>query len=74
MKKFSWLIFLSAIAVMGGNFKAQAQSSSASENSDIVNLETITCRELLKSEGNNRSYLIVFMHAFLNGVKLRKLR
>lgn len=27
----------------------------------------MTCRELLKSEGDNRDNIIIFMHGFING-------
>ena len=64
-EKFSWLILLSAIAIGGVAVKVQAQS--ASEESGMVNLEAMTCRELLKSEGDNRANIIIFMHGFING-------
>lgn len=64
-KKFSWLILLGAIAT--GGFAINAQAQSASEESGTVNLQAMTCRELLKSEGDNRANLLIFMHGFING-------
>ena len=67
MKKFSWLFLFWAIAI--GNFStfAQAQSLTNTDQRDVVDLQTLTCRDLLKSEGEDRANLIIFMHAFING-------
>ena len=69
MKKFSWLLLFGAIAVSGFSTLAQAQSSPNTDESDIVDLQTLTCRELLKSEGENRANLVIFMHGFISGKK-----
>ena len=68
-KKFSWLILLGAIAVSGFSISARAQSSPNRDESDRVDLQTLTCRELLKSEGENRANLVIFMHGFISGKK-----
>ena len=67
MKKFSWLFLFGAIAISGFSTSAQAQPSPNTDESDVIDLQTLTCRELLKSEGENRANLIIFMHAFING-------
>ncbi|MDJ0634938.1 MAG: HdeA/HdeB family chaperone [Xenococcaceae cyanobacterium MO_188.B29] len=67
MKKFSWLLLFGAIAISGFSPSAQAQSSPNTDESDMVDLQTLTCRDLLKSEGDNRANLVIFMHAFING-------
>lgn len=67
MKKFSWLLLFGTIAISGFSASAQAQSSPDTNESDVVDLQTLTCRELLKSEGDNRANLVIFMHAFVNG-------
>ncbi len=67
MKKFRWLFLVCAIAVSGLSTSAQAQSSPNTDESDVVDIRTLTCRELLKSEGENRANLVIFMHGFING-------
>ncbi len=67
MKKFSWLFLFGAIAISGFSTFAQAQSLTNTDESDVVDLQTLTCRDLLKSEGEDRANLIIFMHAFING-------
>lgn len=69
MKKFSWLILLSAIAISYFSTSVRAQSAPNTDESDVVDLQTLTCRELLKSEGDNRANLVIFMHGFINGQK-----
>ena len=67
MKKFSWLFWLGAIAISNFSTFAQAQSLRNTDQSDVVDLQTLTCRDLLKSEGEDRANLIIYMHAFING-------
>ena len=67
MKSFSWILLLGAIAVGGYSASVQAQTSPDTEESDVVDLQTVTCRDLLASDGEDRKDLLVFMHGYMSG-------
>lgn len=67
MKRFGWLLLFGAVAISSLSTSAQAQSSPDADAADLVDLKTLTCRELLKSEGENRRDLVLFIHAFISG-------
>ncbi len=67
MKKLSWLFIFGVIAFGSLTTMTNAQSR---VNEDSIDLEMITCRELLKSEGANRANLIIFMHGYISGKKM----
>ncbi len=46
---------------------SQPSSQPLTDESDVVDLQRLTCRELLKSEGQNRTNLVIFLHGFMNG-------
>ena len=78
MKKINWLLLLGVItfaslttipclAQSSPNTPKKAQSSSSDD--DTVDLKKLTCRELLKAEGEERTNLLIYMHGFMNGKK-----
>lgn len=69
MKRFSWLLLCSAMAAVSFGALAQAQPAAEEEQEDIVDLKTVTCRDLLKTDGADRTNTFVFMYGYLNGVK-----
>lgn len=69
MKKFGWLILFGAISVGGLINPVQAQSSQEADDTDMVDLQNLACRELLRAEGEQRGNLMIFMHGFMSGKK-----
>ena len=71
MKKFSRLVLFSAIATVSLGVPAwsQTEPETAESSEDIVDLQTMTCREILKSEGEDRANTLIFMHGYINGKK-----
>ena len=78
MKKINWLILFGVITVgsfttipglaqSSSNTTKQAQSSS--NDNDTVDLKTLTCKALLKADGEERTNLLIYMHGFMNGKK-----
>lgn len=66
MKKFGWLLLFAAMTV--GNVATAALAQSTSEDtSDVIDLGTLTCRDFLKSEGEDRTNLMIFMHGYMSG-------
>ncbi len=65
MKKLAGLLVLGALSI--GFFLPPAQAQSASE--DVVDLQTLDCRTLLKAEDDNRASILVFMHGYISGKK-----
>ena len=67
MKTFSWLLLFGAIAVggVGGVLSATAQAQSSDE--DVFDLKTMTCRDMLRTDGEERGYLMILMHGYING-------
>lgn len=61
MKKFNWLVLLSVIATSSFSLMAKAQET------DIINLQELTCKELLESSGDERTNLIIFIHGYFQG-------
>lgn len=45
-----------------------AQASGANAD-DTVDLKALSCRELLKTDGEERANLMIFMHGFMSGKK-----
>ena len=78
MKRFSWILLFGVIAFGHLSIPAQAQSSpnakqaqssSNANEDDSVDLKALTCRQLLLTDGEERSNLIIFMHGFMSGKK-----
>ncbi|KST69307.1 HdeA/HdeB family chaperone [Mastigocoleus testarum] len=79
MKRFIWILLFGVIAFGNLSIPAQAQSSpntnklaqsspNANED-DSVDLKALTCRQLLLTDGEERSNLMIFMHGFMSGKK-----
>ena len=79
MKIFSWLlissiIILSTVFTTGCTNQSQSESSengdkSAQSGDDLMDLQAVTCMEFLKTDGEERANILVFMHGFMNGKK-----
>lgn len=61
------LISLSPLVSLTSEVRGQKLSNRDLSNS--IDLARLTCRELLKSEGSDRSNLIIFMHGYMSGKK-----
>ncbi len=64
-RKMSYLVLIGALSSISIGTPAQAQT--AAESEDIINMQTVTCRDLLKTDGDDQRNTIVFMHGYLNG-------
>ncbi len=71
MKRFSWILLFSAIAASSLSTPGwtQTEPEAAGANEDIIDLQTMTCREVLKSDGEDRDNLMIFMHGYFSGKK-----
>lgn len=71
MKKFSWILLFSAISTANLVQPAWTQTESATDeqSEDVIELQTITCREMLKSEYEERADTLIYMHGYLSGKK-----
>jgi len=56
---------LGVLLVAGAS--APAWSQSADEENADVNLETLDCRALLKMDGDDREFTLVFFHGLISG-------
>ncbi len=69
MRKFGWLLLCGTMAAVSFGTIAQAQPAPEEEQDDIVDLKTVTCRDLLKTDGEDRTNTFVFMYGYINGTK-----
>ena len=69
MKRFSWILLFSAIAASSLSTPGwtQTEPEAAGTSEDILELQTMTCREVLKSDGEDRDNLMIFMHGYFSG-------
>ena len=75
MKTFGWLLLFGAISVGGLSTVALAQSAPEAEEKtapeaeelEVVDLTVVTCKDLLRADGEERDNLLVFMHGYMNG-------
>lgn len=84
MKKFGLTVLSTVVAVASFAALAQAQSDSAVttvntdvlaqgvttpvEESDLIDLAALTCRDFLKTAGEEQANLMIFMHGYMSGV------
>ena len=72
VKKFSWIfLFISAISAisLGTPALTQTEPDANEASEDLIELQTMTCREVLKSEGEDRANTLIFMHGYISGKK-----
>ena len=67
MKKLSWLFVFGIIAFGSLGKPVRSQFLAQGNNGDLVNLQKLTCRELLKSSGEDRSSILIFLHGYVSG-------
>lgn len=67
IKKSSSLIVLGAIALASFSSPIRAQPTTETATEDVISLSGLTCRDLLKAEGDDRSNLMIFMHGYISG-------
>ena len=63
MKGFGWLLIFGALTVGSLSTPAQAQSS----DEDMFDLKDVTCRDLLKTYGEDQEDLLILMHGYVGG-------
>ncbi|BAU65348.1 hypothetical protein STA3757_27300 [Stanieria sp. NIES-3757] len=71
MKKFSWILLFGAFATASFGLPGWTQTDAQvdEQGEDIIELQTMTCREVLKSDGQDRNNIMVFMHGYITGKK-----
>jgi hypothetical protein len=62
LNKISLVLMFAAIALGTGQERAAAQ-----DETPPVDLEELTCREVLLIDGNEREQLFLFMHGYMSG-------
>ncbi|EDX86576.1 hypothetical protein S7335_4281 [Synechococcus sp. PCC 7335] len=74
MKKLSWFILSASVATLGitayGNSQviAQEETTVPAATVDQIDLEALTCRDFLKTPGDEQTNLMIFMHGYMSGV------
>lgn len=83
MKKFGWLILSAVIATGGLATLVQAQSEPPADvdveapaveettpaaEGEGIDLAALTCRDYLKTPGDEQANLMIFMHGYMSGV------
>ncbi|MEL6493255.1 MAG: HdeA/HdeB family chaperone [Cyanobacteria bacterium J06621_3] len=76
MKKLGWFILSATVATLGITTFVSSQTSAQEEEgmpavteaADAVDLATLTCREFLKTPGDEQANLMIFMHGYMSGV------
>lgn len=71
MKRFNWILLFGAIAASCLSTPAWTQTEPEVEEAseDVIELQTMTCREVLKSDGEDRDNIMIFMHGYISGKK-----
>lgn len=69
MRNFCWLLLCGAMTAGSFGTLAQAQPTSGDAQDDVVDLKTVTCRDLLKTDGEDRTNTFVFIYGYINGTK-----
>lgn len=69
MKKYSSIFLLSTIALGIFTSPGRTESETAVNSEDVPSLTAMTCRQLLKSSGDERTNSLIFMHGYISGKK-----
>jgi hypothetical protein len=71
MKKLGWILLFSALASTSFSLPGWTQTESEvnEPGEELIELQTMTCREMLKSEGEDRANTLIFMHGYISGKK-----
>ena len=68
MKKIGWALLLAILTTGGVKSFAYAQTATAqADNGSIINLASLTCREMLQMPGAEEENTLIFMHGFMSG-------
>jgi hypothetical protein len=68
MRNLATVFGLAISLCMLGNGGAYAQDANQGEADDIQ-IDTLTCREMLKMDGDERKFTLIFLHGFVSGKK-----
>ena len=67
MKKIGWALLLATFATGGVKTFAYAQDASSQTDGPIIDLGSMTCRELLQMPGEEEENTLIFLHGFMSG-------
>lgn len=65
--QFQWIVASTVIVLSISNVSVYAQNEPQPENSSTINLESITCRSLLKQVDTDREATVAYFHGFMSG-------
>ena len=81
MKKFGWFILSAVVATVGFtacvNAQTNAQTAESETEADVtvpageselIDLAALTCRDYLKTPGDEQANLMIYMHGYMSGV------
>jgi hypothetical protein len=65
--QFQWIVLSTAMVLSISNVSVYAQNEPQQEDGSTINLESITCRSLLKQGDRDREATIAYFHGFMSG-------
>jgi hypothetical protein len=65
--QFQWIVASTVMVLSMSNVSVYAQNEPQPENSSNINLESITCRSLLRQGDADREATIAYFHGFMSG-------
>ncbi|MEL6555658.1 MAG: HdeA/HdeB family chaperone [Cyanobacteria bacterium J06621_11] len=78
MKKFGLFVLSATVATLGATAfissrtvaqeEMPAETAAPAASEDQIDLAALTCREFLKTPGEEQSNLMIFMHGYMSGV------
>lgn len=69
MLKIGGCLILTVIALSFNVKVLMAQSETMPENDSIIDLSTVSCRDLLKLDDEDKNSTILFFHGYMSGKK-----
>ncbi|ELS03775.1 hypothetical protein Xen7305DRAFT_00034990 [Xenococcus sp. PCC 7305] len=69
MNQLKWICLSTAFLLGIPSANVYGQSESVIENSPIISIETLNCRDLLKLKDNDQEATLAYFHGFLRGKK-----
>ena len=65
--QFQWIVLSTAMVLSISNVSVYAQNEPQQEDGSTINLESITCRSLLKQGDADKEATIAYFHGFMSG-------